>query len=139
MQMLAVVWESMSQLIFITIKFNSSSDTSVRPMSQRERVIDFFQKVCDDPSIQNKLKAPCPANRQGFANVAQECGYDVSGADLDDYVRFYQFYTEFQRAIERHQAGKQTLPDWLNKWEKHLKKFSDDPLDDRYDTIKRFI
>lgn len=107
-------------------------------MSQRERVVDFFQKVCDDPATQNKLKAPCPANRQGFANVANECGYDISGMDIDDYVRFYQFYEEFQQAIDRHQTGKEKLADWLNQWQKHLRKFDEESLDD-YDTMRRYI
>lgn len=108
-------------------------------MSRRNDVIKFFQKVCDDSGLQEQLKPPCPATREGFAGVAQASGYNISGADLDNYVRFAQFYEQCQTAIARHQGGEKPLPQWLNEWEKHLQRFDENPLDDRYDTIKRFI
>ncbi|NEO86960.1 MAG: hypothetical protein F6J87_22280 [Spirulina sp. SIO3F2] len=108
-------------------------------MSQRQEVLNFFQKVCDDPQVQNALKPPCPPTREGFAQVAQANGYTINGHAIDDYVRFYQFYHECQGAIDRHQQGKEKLADWLNQWEQHLQNFDDDPMDDRHDTIKRFM
>jgi Nif11 domain len=108
-------------------------------MSQRQQVIRFFQKACQDRELQNRLKPPCPPNRQGFVTVAREWGYNVQGEDFDEYVKFYQFYEEFQTAIARHQEGQEHLATWLNKWEKHLKKIEQTPLDDRRDTIKRFL
>jgi len=108
-------------------------------MSQRENVIEFFQKVCHDEALQNRLKAPCPATRQGFAAVAREAGYSFAGEDIDDYVRFVYFYERFQDAIAKHQVGECSLPDWLNKWEKHVQRFADDPLSDHDDTIRRYI
>ncbi len=108
-------------------------------MSQRENVIDFFQTACKDEALQNRLKAPCPPTRQGFEAVAREWGYSFSGIDIDDYVQFSQFYEQFQTAIEEHQNGNGSLPAWLNKWNKHIQKFSENPLDDYEDTIRRFI
>lgn len=108
-------------------------------MSQRQEVLNFFQKVCDDPQVQDALKPPCPPTREGFAQVAQANGYTINGNAIDDYVRFYQFYHECQGAIARHQQGTEKLADWLNQWEQHLQNFEDDPLDDRSDTIKRFL
>ncbi|MDB9316048.1 Nif11-like leader peptide family natural product precursor [Spirulina sp. CS-785/01] len=108
-------------------------------MSRRETIINFFQQVCNNPTLQDKLKSPCPANRHGFAQVANELGYDLTGSDIDDYVRFAEFYEEFQKAIERHQSGEEQLASWLNKWQKHLRRFSQDPLNDHKDTIRRYI
>lgn len=108
-------------------------------MSQREKVIEFFQTVCQEQQLQNQLKPPCPPTRQGFAAVAQARGYNLDGTDIDDYVRFYQFYEEFQEAIEQHQAGGESLANWLNQWQKHLKHFESNPTDDREETIKRFM
>ncbi|WP_265262376.1 Nif11-like leader peptide family natural product precursor [Spirulina subsalsa] len=114
-------------------------DSNDGVMSQREDIIGFFQKVCDDPTLQDQLKPPCPANRDGVANIAQAWGFNLTGADIDDYVRFAAFYPQFQDAIAQHQSGGEHLADWLNKWRKHLKKFEETPLDDRYDTIKRYL
>jgi|GEM_PF-3009221 len=108
-------------------------------MSQHKKVIEFFQTACEDRKLQDRLKPPCPPTRQGFASVAKETGYDLDGKDIDDYVRFYQFYEEFQEAIDRHQAGGEPLADWLNQWQKHLQHFDSNPTDDREETIKRFI
>lgn len=108
-------------------------------MSQREQVIKFFQTACQDRALQDRLKPPCPPTRQGFAAVAREWGYNFDGTAIDDYVRFYQFYEEFQDAINRAQNGSEPLSHWMQKWQKHLKKFEEDPLRDREDTIKKFM
>ncbi|WP_072620023.1 Nif11-like leader peptide family natural product precursor [Spirulina major] len=108
-------------------------------MSRRNDVIRFFQQVCDDPALQDQLKPPCEATRHGFARIAQASGYSIDGADIDNYVRFVQFYGECQQAIARHQDGQEPLARWLNDWQKHLKRFEENPLDDRHDTIKRFL
>lgn len=108
-------------------------------MSNRQQVIGFFQTACQNRELQDRLKPPCSPNRQGFAAIAREWGYDIQGEDLDEYVKFHQFYEEFQKAIARHQEGEEHLATWLNKWEKHLKKVERMPSDDRRDTIKRFL
>lgn len=108
-------------------------------MSQREQVIDFFQAACNNSELQDRLKPPCPPNRQGFSAIARDWGYDLQGDDIDDYVKYYQFYEEFQKAIARHQSGGEHLATWLNKWEKHLRKLASTPGDDRQDTIKRYL
>ncbi|NJK99639.1 MAG: Nif11 family protein [Spirulinaceae cyanobacterium RM2_2_10] len=107
-------------------------------MSQREAVIDFFQKVCGDEALQYRLKT-CPPTRQGFAAVAQDSGYGFSGEDIDEYVQFVGFYEQCQTAIAKHQNGDAPLADWLNKWQKHVQRFTDNPLDDYEDTLRRFI
>lgn len=89
-------------------------------MSPKEDVERFFQAVCQDKALQDKLKSPCPANRQGFVDVAQEEGYSFTTVDIDNYVRFYQFYQEFQAAIERHQSRHENLSNWLKKWHRHV-------------------
>ena len=108
-------------------------------MSQRQQVREFFQQICDNPQIQDELKPPCPPTREGFEKVAQAHGFAVTGFAIDDCVRFYQFYRECQHAIERHQQGQEKLADWLNQWEQHLQDMEDNPMDDRIETIKRFI
>ncbi|MBD2580461.1 Nif11-like leader peptide family natural product precursor [Oscillatoria sp. FACHB-1406] len=108
-------------------------------MSKRQLVIRFFQTACGDRELQDRLKSLNPPNRQTFAAIAQEKGQDIEGEDLDEYVRFAQFYEQFQDAIARHQNGEEHLATWLNKWEKHLKKLDEVPHDDRRDTIKRYL
>ena len=98
-------------------------------MSQREEIAQFFQAVCHDRGLQDKLKAPCPANRRGFTSVAQELGYGFTTVALENYVRFYQFYEEFQGAIERHQSGLEELSDWLKKWHRHIRFLDRTPLE----------
>lgn len=105
-------------------------------MSVREQVENFFQAVCQDPDLQNKLKPPCPANRQGFVNIAQECGYSFTSTDLDRYVRFYQFYKEFQAAIEKHQSNQEDLSVWLKKWQRHIQLCDSDNDQDK---ISRYM
>ncbi len=108
-------------------------------MSQQDDVNDFFQVVCQDRDLQEKLKPPCPANRDGFVNVAHERGYTFTTVELDNYVRFYEFYKEFQAAIARHQSGNEKLSDWLKKWHKHVKRYDLNPPDDERDTIRRYM
>lgn len=105
-------------------------------MSAREQVEHFFQAICQDRDLQNKLKPPCPANRQGFVNIAQEGGYSFTSADIDEYVRFYQFYEEFQAAIDRHQSNQEELSVWLQKWQKHIRLYHRD--NDR-DKLNRYM
>lgn len=101
--------------------------------------MNFFQAVCQEKVLQDKLKPPCPATRQGFVNVAQEFGYVFSTASLDAYVRFYPFYGEFQAALEKHQSGIKELSKWLEKWQRHIRLCDENPLDDYQDTIRRYI
>lgn len=108
-------------------------------MSQQQEVYKFLQAVCQDKALQDKLSAPCPANRQAFTNVAHEWGYSFTTEELDNYIRFYPFYKEFQTAIERHQSGLVELSDWLKKWQKHIQLCDQNPLDDYRDTIRRYI
>jgi hypothetical protein len=107
-------------------------------MSHQEEVYQFFQAVCQNKTLQDKLKAPCPANRQGFVNVAQASGYNFTTADVDKYVRFYQFYQEFQAAIERYQSGSEDLSSWLKKWQKHIQLCDRDLADDE-GTIRYYL
>lgn len=108
-------------------------------MYETAQVIAFFEQVCQDATVQEALKPPCPATRQGFAAVAQAHGYNVEGADLDDYVRYYQFYGECQAAIARHQAGQEDLADWFAQWGRHLQRMERQAGRDRHDTIKRYM
>lgn len=108
-------------------------------MSQQEEVSKFFQAVCQDKTLQDKLKAPCPPNREGFVSVAQESGYSFTTGDIDSYVRFYQFYKEFQTAIEKHQSESADLSKWLQKWQKHIKLCDRELSDDHQDTIRRYV
>ncbi len=104
-------------------------------MSHQLEVEKFLQTVCRDKTLQDKLKAPCPANRQGFVKVAQESGYNFTTADIDRYVRFYQFYKEFQAAIE---SGSEDLSSWLKKWQKHIQLCDRDLADDE-GTIRSYL
>ncbi|MFP4296928.1 MAG: Nif11-like leader peptide family natural product precursor [Spirulinaceae cyanobacterium] len=108
-------------------------------MSQRKQVIDFFQTACQDVALQNRLKAPCSPTRQGFAAVARDWGYDFDGTEIDEFVRYHQFYEQFQAAVERHQQGTENLADWLNQWQIYLKRMADTPFDEREETIKRYL
>jgi predicted ribosomally synthesized peptide with nif11-like leader len=107
-------------------------------MSHQQEVEKFFHAVCRDKTLQDKLKAPCPANRHGFVNVAQESGYNFTTVDIDKYVRFYQFYKEFQAAIERYQSGSEDLSSWLKKWQKHIELCDRDLADDE-GTIRDYL
>lgn len=111
----------------------------LKSMYQQQEVHQFFQAVCQDKTLQNKLKHPCPTNRRWFTDVAQESGYNFTTKDIDNYVRFYQFYKEFQIAIESHQSDSTELSDWLKKWQRHIQLYDQNPLDDYRDTIRRYI
>ncbi len=105
-------------------------------MSQQKDVAQFLQAVCQDKALQDQLKALETANRQSFVNVAQEWGYSFTTVDLDNHVRFYQFYKEFQVAIEEHQSGSESLSGWLNQWYKHIQLYD---RDDDQDKINRYM
>jgi hypothetical protein len=107
--------------------------------SQKAEVGNFFEAVCQEKALQDKLKPPSPANRLLFIDVARTAGYSFSTAALDNYVRFHQFYKEFQTAIEQHQSGIEELSDWLKKWQRHIRLCDQAPLDDHRDTIRRYI
>ena len=106
---------------------------------QSSLVIEFLQKTCKEKMLRHQLKSPYPANRESFEKVAKHWGYDITGHDIDDVVRFYQFYPEFQKAIARHEAREESLIDWLEKWFRHIHQVDNDPLDDERDTIKRYL
>lgn len=108
-------------------------------MSQPDDVDLFFQAVSQEQALQDNLKPPCPANRNGFVKVAHAWGYSFSPLELDNYVRFYEFYQEFQAAINRHQSGVEDLSDWLKKWQKHIERYDRNPMNDEQDTIRRYI
>lgn len=102
----------------------------------KENVIQFLQEVCNNKTLQEKIKAASEPLPLRVFDIAQEHGYNFTKLEIAEHISFNTFYKKFQEAIAKHQSGQEDLSVWLKKWQAYVNESEIDDIQHKISRLK---